>query len=191
MKKGLVTMSCIIFTLLVSGCGSNTGEKSNVQSFDIPLTNETVVYENFDTQEEPKEKKHKKDEYYTIVSCQDGEILYTLKGDEELRILNDIISSFDVSVDNMGVDVSDYTPKYKYICYQEKTLLAGQNLDSAKTYEEILNITTYADVNFVTININPAVVKNMLLPQEIMNFTFEVSADTSSALNNIKHFKQN
>lgn len=163
MKKRIITMLCIVLVLCISGCKSDNGQE--------------------------EQETQPKDQYYTVTSVEDGEVLCTIKDEDKIKTIETIISALDVSADGSTINVSGYTPQYQYICHQEKTQLAGENPDRDKAYEEILSITTYADANVITIEISPEVVKNMMLSEESMSFTHVVSKDTINSLNNIEQFR--
>lgn len=158
MKKCSVLLAALIL-LLVMGCGaSNT-------------------------------KKAEKDLYYEVLSAGSGETICTITEDTAVEKINDALGSAsdqtNEDADALGLKG---TEEYVYVCYQEKTLLAGQSPDEERGYEVICRTTTYVDSPYITTEIPPDMVKSMHIPQELMNFTLKVPDEGMEVLRNPGQF---
>lgn len=137
----------------------------------------------------PNTKKAEKDQYYEVLSAESGEMVYTITEDTAVEKINDALDSAsdqtNEDADTLGLKG---TEEYVYVCYQEKTLLAGQSPDEERGYEEICRTTTYVDSPYITTAIPPDMVKSMRIPQEMMNFTLKVPDEGMEVLSNPGQF---
>lgn len=137
----------------------------------------------------PNTKKAEKDLYYEVLSAGSGETIYTIKEKDAIKKINDALNSAsdltNEDADTLGLKG---TEEYIYVCYQEKTLLAGQSPDEERGYEEICRTTTYVDAPYITTAIPPEMIKSMHIPQELMNFTLKVPEEGMESLRNPGQF---
>ena len=76
-------------------------------------------------------------------------------------------------------------PAYKLLVYQEKTLLAGQDPNEERDYELIETIIMFEDSPYVIEVISSEVVKNMMLPSDVLTFYYELPGSTIENIINI------
>ncbi len=90
-------------------------------------------------------------------------------------------------------------PLWIYICWQEKTLLAGQDPDAEREYEEILRVSVPDAGNELTIQVLPNVdeldglggLAEALELNELLTFTVTAPEDTVENLRNAEYFIKN
>lgn len=73
-------------------------------------------------------------------------------------------------------------PEYKLVVSQQKTLLAGQDPDEEREYEEILLITTYQSSKYMSVQISDEVLHGVKLPEDLMTFYCEMDDDFAQKL---------
>ena len=114
-----------------------------------------------------------------IFSIQD-ELLSTIDNGDTI---NNLLNNNDWSEVNELPD--GLTPEYKLLVYQEKTLLAGQDPNEQRDYELIETIIMFEDSPYVIEVISSEVVKNMILPSDVLTFYYELPDSTIENIINI------
>ena len=114
-----------------------------------------------------------------IFSIQD-ELLSTIDNEDTI---NNLLNNNDWSEVNELPE--DLTPEYKLLVYQEKTLLAGQDPNEERDYELIETIIIFEDSPYVIEVISSEVVKNMILPSDVLTFYYELPDSTIENILNI------
>ena len=71
------------------------------------------------------------------------------------------------------------------VVYLEKTLLAGQETNEERDYELIETIIIFEDSPYVIEVISSEVVKNMILPSDVLTFYYELPDSTIENILNI------
>ncbi len=123
-------------------------------------------------------KKKSRIEIFSI----DDELLSTI---DDGDTINNLLNNNDWSEANELPD--GLTPEYKLLVYREKTLLAGQNPDDEREYELIETIITFKDSPYVIEAISSEVVKNMIIPSDVLTFYYELPNGTvENIINAIK-----
>ncbi len=107
-----------------------------------------------------------------IFSIQD-ELLSTIDNEDTI---NNLLNNNDWSEVNELPE--GLTPEYKLLVYQEKTLLAGQDPNKERGYELIETIIIFEDSPYVIEAISSEVVKNMILPSDVLTFYYELPDST-------------
>ncbi|MDO4315349.1 MAG: hypothetical protein Q4C45_06180 [Oscillospiraceae bacterium] len=90
-------------------------------------------------------------------------------------------------------------PLWIYVCWQEKTLLAGQDPDAEREYEEILRVSVPDTGNELTIQVFPNVdevdglsgLAEALNLDGLLTFTVAAPEDTVEELRNAEYFIKN
>ena len=113
-----------------------------------------------------------------IFSIQD-ELLSTIDNE---NTINNLLNNNDWSEVNELPD--GLTPEYKLLVYQEKTLLAGQDL-MKRDYELVETIIIFEESPYVIEVISSDVVKNMILPSDVLTFYYELPDITIENIINI------
>lgn len=114
-----------------------------------------------------------------IFSIQD-ELLSTIDNEDTI---NNLLNNNDWSEVNELPE--GLTPEYKLLVYQEKTLLAGQDPNEERDYELIETIIIFEDSPYVIEVISSEVVKNMILPSDVLIFYYELPDSTIENILNI------
>ena len=114
-----------------------------------------------------------------IISIQD-ELLSTKDNEDTI---NNLLNNNDWSEVNELPE--GLTPEYKLLVYQEKTLLAGQDPNEERDYELIETIIIFEDSPYVIEVISSEVVKNMILPSDVLTFYYELPDSTIENILNI------
>lgn len=131
-----------------------------------------------------------KDHYYQVLSG-DGSLLHTVSSGEALDRLDDLLYGGDIW------EVSAQTqepgaPACTYVCYMERTLLAGETQDAGQAYHEIIRFTVAKDRDTVTVRILSELGGVELLPwlnlEDLLTFSVSVSTETAEALRNPDQF---
>lgn len=117
-----------------------------------------------------------------------GAELFTVSDETAVKALDDLLS--DGSWERTERDPGDSACAYVYS--QEKTLLAGQDPDVEREYEDLMTFTVSASEDAVTVNI-PSVLDDMTLPdglQDLLTFTCAIPAETAAALRDPAQFAE-
>lgn len=121
-------------------------------------------------------KKKSRIEIFSI----DDELLSTIDDEDTI---NNLLNNNDWSEVNELPE--GLTPEYKLLVYQEKTLLAGQDPNEERDYELIETIIIFEDSPYVIEVISSEVVKNMILPSDVLTFYYELPDSTIENILNI------
>lgn len=119
----------------------------------------------------------------------EGKELSTVTGKEKVKALDDALCRDDIweSLEGHPGD-----PAYTYVYSQEKTLLAGQDPDRERDYEDLLTFTVSASEDVVTMRILGGLEELSLLPgvelEDILTFSASVPAETAEALRDPAQF---
>lgn len=107
-----------------------------------------------------------------VLSVQEDTLLKTI--DDQ-----DAVSKFLQTDEWKEVDKlpQDLVPEFKLDIYQEKTRLAGQDPNTEREYESIVNITTFRDSSYVEERISADMVKNVKIPDEFLTFYYNIPDD--------------
>ena len=118
-----------------------------------------------------------------------GKELFTVTDTEQVKVLDDILCRGDIW-ESLVENPSD--PAYTYVYSQEKTLLAGQDPDKERGYEDLLAFTVSASEDVVTLQILGGLEELSLLPgvepEDVLTFSAAVPAETAEALRNPRQF---
>ena len=132
-----------------------------------------------------------KDHYYEILDGSDGEILYTVTAPESVDQIDTLLGDdWADSYPDEGTDDARCT----YVYYQEKTLLAGQDPEAAREYEELFRVAVQADSDTVTIHALDKALPGVeeVLPQidvgDLLTFSMDIPKETADALRDPAQF---
>lgn len=130
-----------------------------------------------------------KDHYYEILDST-GTVLHTVEDDKLTDTLGGLLGTPMEDMEQSG-DAGDVEPLYTYAYWQEKTLLAGQDPDAERDYEELMHILVPAEGETLTIqvfpNANDLEGLNWLITEtvdleELLTSKVTVSLETAAAL---------
>lgn len=116
-----------------------------------------------------------------------GKEISTVTDKEKVKVkeLDDVLCRDDIWE---SLEESSGDPAYTYVYSQEKTLLAGQDPDAEREYEDLLAFTVSASEDVVTLRILGGLGELSLLPgvelEDVLTFPVSVPADTAEALRN-------
>lgn len=128
-----------------------------------------------------------------------GEELYHFTEEEAVQEVDALFSADsrwrDCDLESWGPRTEEAgTPLYTYVFLQEKTLLAGQDPETPRDYEEILRFTVAEDRDTVTMQVLREFSDVALLPQaelvleDLLTFHVSVPAETAEALRDPARF---
>lgn len=139
-----------------------------------------------------EQKKH----IWIIQDVSDPEAAVTEAGtvtdEEQVKALDDLLGIHDEDTWTHPDKAPD-DPAYSYVYRQEKTLLAGQDPDAEREYEDLLRFTVSASEDVVTMQILGGLEELSLLPEavpmeDVLTFPIAVPAETAEALRNPGRF---
>lgn len=121
-----------------------------------------------------------------------GEEVCVIEDEESIKAVDDLTSGGN---DWKSAEApEDAKVLYTYVFMQQKTLLAGQDPDAERDYEEIMQFTVCEDSNVLTMVILndplPNSVSEMINLEEILTIHAEAPADTVEALRNPQQFTE-
>lgn len=114
--------------------------------------------------------------------------IYSMQDDllsiiDEQDTVNNLLNNDDWSEVNELPD--NLTPEYKLLVHQEKTLLAGQDPNEERDYELIETIILFQDSAYAAEVISSDVVKNMIIPSDVLTFYYELPDSTIEKIKNL------
>lgn len=136
-----------------------------------------------------REEEAEKDHYYEI-SDHDGAVLYTVTDGEMLDLLDDLLGTPAEDMEHAG-DTEDLEVMYTYSYWQEKTLLAGEDPETDREYEELMRIQVPAEGETLVIQVLPNadaleglnwLTRETVDIGELLTSTMTVSPETAEAL---------
>jgi len=131
------------------------------------------------------EKVHR----WRVLDAEEKE-LFTVTDKETVEALDDLLSGdgWDCPAEAPG------DPAYTYVYSQEKTLLAGQDPEEEREYEDLLSFTVSASEDVVTMRILGGLENLSLLPgvepEDALAFSAAVPAETAKALREPERFSE-
>lgn len=137
-----------------------------------------------------EEKRH----CYQILDG-DGALLYTISDEAAVDAVDSVLSAVETGLET-PLEHGEEGGEAAYIyCYcQEKTLLAGEDPDEERDYEELVRFTVCRDRDLVTLKILGGTEELNLLSgaglEDLLTFTFPVSAETAEALRDPARFAE-
>lgn len=188
MKRIFYMLSlALALVLALSGCGphitpANDGDFQ--AAWDAAWEKWKNDEDRFDT-----EKRH----YYQILDGEEA-LLYTVSGEEGVSALDDLLSDDGSDWGERLTDAESGGIACIYCYYQEKTLLAGQDPDAERDYEELVRFTVYQDRDLVTLRVLSGL-GGLELPgnidvRDFLTFTYSVPAETAAALRDPAQFAE-
>lgn len=119
----------------------------------------------------------------------DGKEISTVTDKETVKVLDDALCRNDIWE---SLEENPGDPVYTYVYSQEKTLLAWQDPDAEREYEDLLTFTVSASEDVVTLRILGGLEELSLLPgvemEDILTFSASVPSETAEALRNPSQF---
>lgn len=181
MKKLSVLVMLVLAMCLAAGCGNN--QNAEQPSGQADNGEKLCMLEIFDVAN---------DELLTTVDDQrliedllddvmdDWDEMETESGDE-MEADEDIDEKLKYAMfdDNPAGNAA---PEYKLVVSQQKTLLAGQDPNEEREYQEILLITTYQGSKYMAVQVSDQVLHGVKLPDDLMTFYCEMDNDFAQKL---------
>lgn len=134
-----------------------------------------------------REDSGEKDYYWKVLDGE-GREAGSIMDKEQIKALDDLLSD-DGSWNRLEMEEDPGEPSYSYVYCQEKTLLAGQDPEEEREYEELIRFTVSADKDLVTMRILedlPSLAGVDL--GDYLTFTISVPAETAEALRDPSRF---
>nr|WP_325297863.1 hypothetical protein [uncultured Dysosmobacter sp.] len=98
-------------------------------------------------------KEAEKDHYYEVLDSA-GAVLYTVKDGELAETLDGLLGTSSEDMDAAG-DAGDVEPLYTYAYWQERTLLAGEDPEAEREYQELIRVLVPAEGEELVIQVFP------------------------------------
>lgn len=143
-------------------------------------------------------EKESKDHYYELLNStgNDSSIIDDAK---LVKKIDDLLEGPLEAADDETAGGEPVEPFWIYVCWQEKTLLAGQDPDAEREYEEVLRVSVPDTGNELTIQVLPNVdeldgldgLAEALELDELLTFTVTAPEDTVANLRNAEYFIKN
>jgi len=122
----------------------------------------------------------------------EGQELATVSDEEQVEALDEILLCDDDTWDRLAKEPGD--PAYTYVYNQEKTLLAGQDPDEEREYEDLMTFTVSAAEDVVTVRILGGLEELSLVPgvelEDVLTFFVSVPPETAEALRDPDQFSE-
>lgn len=119
-----------------------------------------------------------------------GQEFYTVSDGEQVKALDELLLCDDNSWDRLAKEPGD--PGWRYVYSQEKTLLAGQDPDEEREYEDLMTFTVSAAEDVVTVRILGGLEELSLVPgvelEDMLTFFVSVPPETAEALRDPEQF---
>lgn len=98
-------------------------------------------------------KEAEKDHYYEVLDSA-GAVLYTVKDGELAETLDGLLGTSSEDMDAAG-DAGNVEPLYTYAYWQERTLLAGEDPEAEREYQELIRVLVPAEGEELVIQVFP------------------------------------
>ena len=185
MKKYTAVLFCAVcalaMTLLLSGC---------LPAF---LMMQSVPDEALEKEMEEKweDDWSAKSHYWQVLDAEGREVCL-IKGEEAVQRVDDLVEDDMEWAEVSGVE--DAAPLYTYVFMQQKTLLAGQDPETEREYEEVLRFTVYegTDVMSMTVlkSLGDSLPSSVVDWEDILTIHAKPPAETAEALRDPAQFTQ-
>ena len=134
-----------------------------------------------------------KDHYYEVLDSA-GTVLYTVRDGGLADILDGLLGEPLENMENSGA-AEDIKPLYTYVYCQEKTLLAGEDPDKERDYEELMRVLVPAEGETVVIQALPGAEAPDWLTEavdleDLLASAAAVSPETAETLRNPGQFME-
>lgn len=188
MKQLLTICAALLSLPLLAGCAvtSPTDPKFQEDRDDAADEAQEDFLEDLqDALEDDGTKAHR----WRVLDAE-GQNLYTITDPEAVAALDGILN--DDGWGRLEKDPSD--PAYTYVYSQEKTLLAGQDPDTEREYEDLMTFTVSASEDALTMQILGGLEELSLIPDvdwgDVLTFSASVPAATAEALRDPVQFAE-
>lgn len=137
----------------------------------------------------------KKEHYYEVLDSA-GEVLYTERDGELVDTLDSLLGTPVEEMEHSQAG-EDINPLYTYVYWQEKTLLAGEDPEEEREYEELIHVLVPAEGETLVIQVFPNVdglknlnwlTKETVDMEELLRSAVTVSPETAEALRDPARF---
>lgn len=140
-----------------------------------------------------KTDEAEKPHYYEILDGA-GETLYTVQDQKRVEQIDELVNTAGMEISHAGSAEGD--PLYVYVCWQEATVHAGEDLAAEREYLEAFRLTVRKDHDQITTEVLTSALEDLagILPTEdlgeLLTFTTEALPDTAAALRDPAQFAE-
>ena len=126
-----------------------------------------------------------KDHYYEVLEGEDGDVLYSVTDTDAVDKIDNLLG--DVWENGDSVEEPSGT-LYTYVYSQEKTLLAGQDPEEPREFQELFRVAVREDSDTITIQLMDKALSGVkeLLPQidvgDILTFSTALPKESVESL---------
>lgn len=181
-----VSLGILSLALLLTACGpaiTDPADKDFQDAWDEAWSD---IEKNWGENAPDMSKQH----YYQVLDGQ-GEELYTITGETRTAALDDLLGNDGDHMEEAPADGEEIACIYVY--WQEKTLLAGQDPETEREYEELIRFTVYQNQDLMTVQILSGLDGKELMGvnlEDLLTFTVSLSAETAKTLRDPAQFTE-
>lgn len=187
MKHLLRTSLCALSLVLLTACGAGITAPDGEELQDAWDRAWSVLEEDLEKENLPDgSKRH----CYQILNS-DGEELYTVTDETQVAALDGLLGNAGEELRENPVFEDGEEIACVYVYRQEKTLLAGEDPQREREYEEVIRFTVCRDQDLITVQclkglegLEPAGIRL----EDFLTFTISVPAETMESLRNPAQF---
>lgn len=187
LKQLLPASLCILsLTLLLTACGVHVTTPDDEEFRDA--WNEVWSDLEKDLGEQDASKQH----FYQVLNG-NGEELYTITDETQVSALDDLLSNAGEGRQETPAPEDGGETACIYVYQQEKTLLAGEDPDKEREYEEVIRFTVYQDRDLITMQCLKDLEDRELAGislADFLTFTISAPAETMESLRNPAQFAE-
>lgn len=185
LKQLLPASLCLLsLTLLLTACGAHVTAPDDEEFRDAW----DEVWN--DLEEDLGEQDASKRHFYQILNS-DGEELYAVTDETQVSALDDLLGNVGEGREETPASEDGGEIACIYVYQQEKTLLAGQDPNQEREYEEVIRFTVYQNRDLITMQCLKGLEDRDLagIPlEDFLTFTLSVPAETMESLRNPAQF---
>lgn len=141
-KKGIFSGCLLALALLLAGCGAGVPGEDAGEGAEAPED----LLDSLDS--DWGAKTHR----WQILDDQGNELL-TVSGEEAVAEIDSLLQGDGWQSFSVGSEDEEETPLYTYVFWQEKTLLAGEDPEEEREYEEVIRFMIPAEGNTVAMRV--------------------------------------
>lgn len=186
MKRLLLISLCALSLALLTACGAKITAPDGEEFQDAWDQAWSGLEEDLKENLPDGSKRH----FYQILSS-DEEELYTVTDETQVAALDSLLGNAGEAPQENPVFEDGEETACIYVYQQEKTLLAGEDPDQEREYEEVIRFTVYQDQDLITMQLLKGLNGRELMGirlEDFLTFTISVPAETMESLRNPAQF---
>lgn len=189
-----VLLSLTLTVVLLAGCQVTSPDDPEFRA-DWEESMDEASREVEDAMTEAKEawgnwsnSDHAKDHRWEVQDA-GGKTLYTIDSDKAVKTIDDLLSDEEGN-DWRFTDEDSGGATCSYVYCQEKTLLAGQDPEEEREYENLMRFTVSKEKDMVTMTILEDMEEIALIPgmENLLTFSATIPEETAETLRNPEQF---